>query len=752
MMNIMEKSEQSDQLVQHATQVLLSMDRLRQDRVLTDYTIYVENSQVNCHKILLRICGVDFSDFCSGKEAISRRQVGKNTAINVDNIAASIVKALVNFCYTGRILITKENVQQVLQVTSLMRLTFLAEECLKFMEISQELDEIQDNLVPDQAVVCQPMHGVQVLTEFQFMKSHAENTDVSLVCQEDEFSCHSLILAACSDYFKAMFTHNFTEQKAKKIDLSEPADIVEDLVTYMYTSKFDIEDEDILELLASAAYFQVCFPPATISSIKRIVNPENCFKILDISTVFSPELRDDVLLYIFKAFPKLTDNEDFYNLPLPVLTQILSDDRLNVLAEEIVFTAACSWLNYDIDTRWCYLDELMECVRFPLLHDSFLQSISKQHPYILKSGTCKEKVEVAIKTKQVLSSSGETFSEKCRPRNSMNQDLIFVLTRAFDGSHGPRCAFLGLSDHTVHHVNATSGNLPPGLSRFTIISKDTDIFVIGGWDTDHDVACQTTWKYSITKNAWIRCADMSLARYDVAVGVMDDSIYAIGGQIGSIDVAHPVAAVEKYDIGTDQWIEVEPLPTPLTKPVVTVYKDRIFAMDAASHSKVIRTLCVYHSYTGLWGVVPAGVGLMNMRYIEHLMTMNNSILCWGLYDAEGCQLTYNAFQRFNAENFPPRRGGMLVRHPPLVSPRLQHPAKFEPVNPVGLAMNNNTVFVISDAQARRGRHLLIDRYNPYSNEWAEQIEISTPLSKGITSGLQCVVYKGYIARPWQNES
>ncbi|XP_077997610.1 ectoderm-neural cortex protein 1-like [Glandiceps talaboti] len=748
----MEISEQSDQLVQHASQVLSSMERLSQDRVLTDLTVHTGNTQFHCHKILLRICGIDLGKLSRNKTSINKKQGSQNISLELDDIPSTVVEDIINFCYTGKLVLCKDNVKPMLEAASMMNHEFLTTECARYMEMRQEMEEVHGHvLANDRGVICQPMHGVHVLTEFQSLRSHSQFTDVTLVCEGDEFSCHSLILAACSDYFKAMFSHDFTERKVKKINLVEPGNIIEDLLTFMYSSKFDIENEGIIDILTGAAYFQVLFPPATINSIKTIANTDNCFRLLEISNVFSDVLRDYTLKFIFKQFAKLIDDEGFLNLPLPVVTQILSDDRLNILAEELVFLAATNWLKYDPDTRSSYLDEVMDCVRFPLLHDKFLLGIIDDGSYIMKSATCKEMIEKAIQTKQLLSSKHDAFNEKCHPRNSMNQDLIFVLARAPNSSIEPQCAFLGLTDHRVHTVNTKAGSLPSGLSRFTVVCKDTDIFVIGGWDTNHSMCCQSMWKYSIVENTWSQCANLNVARYDIAVGVMDDFIFAIGGQIGSLDVAHPVTTVEKYDTGTDQWIEVDPLPSVLTKPVVTVYKDRLFAMDAASHSKVIRTLCVYHSFTGLWGVMPAGVGLMNMRYIESLLTMGNSILCWGLYDGEGLQLTYHAFQTFNAENFPPRRGGLLVRHPPLVSPRLQHPAKFEPVNPVGLAMQDDTVFVISDAQARRGRHLLIDRYDPYTNTWDDQIEISTPLSKGVTSGLQCVAYKGYIAKPWQYE-
>ncbi|XP_006816404.1 ectoderm-neural cortex protein 1-like [Saccoglossus kowalevskii] len=747
----MEKSEYNDQLVQHASQLLDSLERLRQDQVLTDISICVGNTQIHCHKLILEICGFDFIKLSElGSRCDKKSGLCPQTVIKLNNAEPAVIQEIIQYCYSGNLILTDENVKQMLELATLMDHEFLANECLKFLD--SQIEEFQHHQPqPNSFIVCQPMHGINLLTELQCLRSQRRHTNIKLVCSDEVFACHSLVLAACSDYFRAMFSHDFTEKKAKKIDLLEPADIVEDLLTFMYTSMFDVECEDFLDLLESAAYFQVYFPPVTIESIKTIVQPDNCIKIFNVSNVFSTNLRNYTLRFILNSFPKLTNHEDFLTLSLSMMVQILSDDRLNVMAEESVFLAASRWLAHDMESRAAYVDELMECVRFPLLHEKFLRKIMEKEPSVIKSQKCKEMVVQALCTKDGHASTQQAFSEKFHPRNSMNQDVIFVLAQATDEMSPPQCAFIGLRDLAVHDVCTKHNGLPLGLSRFTIICIDTDIFVIGGWDMTSEVCCSTTWKYSITENLWSTCANLQLPRYDIGVCKMDQVVYAIGGQINSPDVCNPVNLVERYEVETDEWSEVAPLPSSLIKPVVTVFKDRIYAMDSASHSKVIRTLCIYYSYTGMWAIVPAGVGLMNMRYIQNLFTVADYILCWGMYDAADYHQTFNAFQNFNAENFPPRRGGMLVRHPPIVSPRIQYPTKFEPVNLVGLALLNDEILVVSDAQARRGRYLLVHRYDPFENQWVEQLEISSRLSRGITSSLQCVAYRGYIASPWYEQ-
>ena len=55
-------------------------------------------------------------------------------------------------------------------------------------------------------------------------------TDMTLVCDEREFSCHKFMLAKKSDVFDAMFSHDFKESATGRViikDLVNPLFVIE---------------------------------------------------------------------------------------------------------------------------------------------------------------------------------------------------------------------------------------------------------------------------------------------------------------------------------------------------------------------------------------------------------------------------------------------------------------------------------------------------------------------------------------------
>jgi len=78
-----------------------------------------------------------------------------------------------------------------------------------------------------------------------------------------------------------------------------------------------------------------------------------------------------------------------------------------------------------------------------------------------------------------------------------------------------------------------------------------------------------------TPGSWQRVAPMPTARQEVAVAVLDERIYVIGGFGPG---AAPVATVEMYNPATDAWATLAPLPTPTHHPAAATVGGRLFVV------------------------------------------------------------------------------------------------------------------------------------------------------------------------------
>lgn len=78
----------------------------------------------------------------------------------------------------------------------------------------------------------------------------------------------------------------------------------------------------------------------------------------------------------------LRESKEFEELNIVDLTEILSDDELNVRNEEIVFQAVEKWIGADLEGRKTYLFDLLKCVRLGMLSQEFITTMMTWPPII----------------------------------------------------------------------------------------------------------------------------------------------------------------------------------------------------------------------------------------------------------------------------------------------------------------------------------------------------------------------------------
>ncbi len=72
------------------------------------------------------------------------------------------------------------------------------------------------------------------------------------------FQVHRVVLASCSDYFRAMFSHDMLESKASQLDLSAvPSQGFEPLLDFAYSGKLKLNLLNIGDVLATSSFLQV---------------------------------------------------------------------------------------------------------------------------------------------------------------------------------------------------------------------------------------------------------------------------------------------------------------------------------------------------------------------------------------------------------------------------------------------------------------------------------------------------------------
>jgi len=119
----------------------------------------------------------------------------------------------------------------------------------------------------------------------------------------------------------------------------------------------------------------------------------------------------------------------------------------------------------------------------------------------------------------------------------------------------------------------------------------------------------SSWSYNPANDSWNVLAPMPTGRAGLAVAVVGNSIYAIGGRsnTGGPNSWGKLSVVERYDIDKDTWTTVAPLSTPRSDLAAATVGGKIYVFGGFNAlGIVVNTVEVYNPVTDTWtsGLAP----------------------------------------------------------------------------------------------------------------------------------------------------
>lgn len=111
-----------------SSQVFSGLHSLRKDEKLCDIQISVGESSLKSHRVVLAAASSYFNAMFTGDLKESRQD-----KVVLFDVEFSALEDLVNFCYTGRIEINVDNVQNLLSASSLLQLASVKQACVEFL-------------------------------------------------------------------------------------------------------------------------------------------------------------------------------------------------------------------------------------------------------------------------------------------------------------------------------------------------------------------------------------------------------------------------------------------------------------------------------------------------------------------------------------------------------------------------------------------------------------------------------------------
>ena len=390
------------------------------------------------------------------------------------------------------------------------------------------------------------LKGLESLLDLQ------ELCDVTLRTEDGiSISAHRNVLSVGSPYFRAMFTGKLRESKNETITLKGvTGESLRCIVRFMYSSSIEVNENNVDDLLSASDLFQMKeIKNVCCQFLKEQLDPSNCLGIAAIAGGFScEELWSDAYKYAVKHFTQVIKCDEFKDLPLEAVKQLLMDENVCVRSEEDVYTAAMEWISALAD-RLKYAAEVVRCVRLPVLPPSFLNSHVLTNDWLLSDPECKEMMEEAL-----------TYASS--PTSEKRKHSLATRMR-------PR--------------------IPSGFG---------DVLVsVGGLHLGCPVASGE--RYNLYTDEWLPIEDMPTFRYGIAVTQFHGQIYCLGG-FGS---AKYLRTVETYDPEENTWTIQAPMLVPRKYFGATCLGGKLYSLGGSNSQRRLKSVECYVPYENQWTFV-----------------------------------------------------------------------------------------------------------------------------------------------------
>jgi len=482
----------------------------------------------------------------------------------------------------------------------------------------------------------------------QEMRLAGQLCDVVLIGGTVEIPAHKVVLASTSEYFHLMFTNNFEEAKNTIIPIMDlKPEILDLLVEYCYTGKILITEDNLENLFAASMMLQFCeITDACYKILKNKLKPDNCLGFKAFAEAYGhTDLVSYCNSYISKKFLEVVKQEEFLELNLEQLLDLISSDKIALENEDPVFESIMLWINNDRDSRSRHFPDIMKHVRFTFCSSDYF--IRKgQNDSLITEFINKQEFVCRLRKMLLKEESAQSLKSLCNKPRQYHPNAIVVIGGRSNSNKCPnsvKCYFFKEKQWSI------IGDIPDSRVSSGAAVVGDKVFVVGGWKNEdilssvfmydssfdtwtssvpclqsgrsgHGVAVLTNRIYAVgginmegneldtaevldvamggRTQAWRNIANMNTRRRGVAIGVLNGKLLAVGGHDGK----RCLSSVESYDPETDTWSPVADMTVPRYGAGVAVLNGFLYCVGGRS-SRVEKIVEKYNPDTNSWSLV-----------------------------------------------------------------------------------------------------------------------------------------------------
>ena len=231
-------------------------------------------------------------------------------------------------------------------------------------------------------------HGAAILEKLRSQKDNSRFCDVVFHLQDTQYHAHRNILAACSPYFESMLKmKDGKEHMSVNCNQHHVFDI---LLTYVYTGKVVIDEDNIHELLQLANQFMISKLKGYCSEyLERSMHVGSVFRIKEMAEKCGlPQLAKTADAFIFANLMEIIEQEEILVFSSAKLDNLLSHKSIP-LTEDMRLHIICRWVKHDLTTRQYSIQSLLSHIQWERINiQSLYNLLGVENNIFLESEWC----------------------------------------------------------------------------------------------------------------------------------------------------------------------------------------------------------------------------------------------------------------------------------------------------------------------------------------------------------------------------
>ncbi|KAM3914191.1 LOW QUALITY PROTEIN: actin-binding protein IPP [Leptodactylus fuscus] len=551
----------------HAQMVLQQMSKMRQQMEFCDLHVHIGQAVFGVHKLVLAASSPYFAALLSGGMKESSGDV-----VQIQEVSPAIFQLLLDYIYSGSVLISPDNVQDLMTAADMLQLNHVVALCCDYLKEQIEPGNCIGFFQFSEQLACQPLleftetyihtHFPEVQQGDEFLALTKEQLIRLLrseeLCIEDE---HQVFAAAMSWLQKDTAT-----RKRHVVEVLEPVRF--SLLPPQRLQKNIEEVTDFSLRVALQTLLREYCEPNLSPKDKKLCS------FLQTSRV-RPRRKARKFLYAIGGYTRLQggrwsdsralscverfDTFSQYWSTVSSLHQARSGMSVAVL-EGKIYVVGGEKDSMIFDCVECYDPVSKQWTAIPSMNQPRcgLGVCSCHGAIYAMGGWVGAEIGNGIERYSPEDNAWQIVGQMSVPRYNFSccerQGLIYVVG-------GISHEGIELSSAEVFDPIAKRWTSLPSMGTrrayLGVASLNDCLYAVGGWNDRQD-ALNTVERFSFEEEQWVEVAAMRIPRAGVSVISVNGLLYAAGGRASVQNFSAPVTSdsVEVYNPHTDSWTEI----------------------------------------------------------------------------------------------------------------------------------------------------------------------------------------------------